>query len=101
MNTRFEWDPVKASINVRKHGISFDIALRVFADPLALTNLVGIEGGEERWQTIGVVEDYLLLLVAHTTREEDEDGQLAEIIRIVSARTADRKERQRYEQEIR
>lgn len=101
MNARFEWDPVKASINVRKHGISFDIALRVFADPLALTNLVGIEGGEERWQTIGVVEDYLLLLVAHTTREEEEDGQLTEIIRIVSARTADPKERQRYEQEIR
>jgi uncharacterized protein len=75
MNTRFEWDPVKASINVRKHGISFDIALRVFADPLALANLVGIEGGEERWQTIGVVEDYLLLLVAHTTREEEEDGR--------------------------
>jgi uncharacterized DUF497 family protein len=33
MMTRFEWDPAKAVINLRKHAISFDIAVRVFADP--------------------------------------------------------------------
>jgi uncharacterized protein len=37
MSTRFEWDLAKAAINLRKHAISFDIALRVFADPFALT----------------------------------------------------------------
>jgi uncharacterized protein len=98
---RFEWDAAKAAINLRKHAISFDIAMRVFADPFALTEEVRIEGGEQRWQTLGIVEGYLLLLVAHTTRDDNEDGQAIEIIRIISARAADQKERQRCEQEIR
>jgi len=101
MLTRFEWDSVKATSNLRKHGVSFETALRVFADPFALTARDRDEGGERRWQTLGVVEGHLLLLVAHTVREETEDGQSIEVIRIISARAADRKERQRYEQEIR
>ena len=101
MITRFEWDPAKAAINLRKHAISFDIAVRVFADPFTLTEQVRIEGGEQRWQTLGIVDGYLLLVVAHTIRDEEEDGQPIEIIRIISARAADRKERRRYEQEIR
>jgi uncharacterized DUF497 family protein len=101
MLMRFEWDPVKAAINLRKHGISFDVAIRVFADPFALTDQGRIEGGKQRWQTLGIVEGQLLVLVAHTVRDDDEDGQLIEIIRIVSARAADRKERRRYEQETR
>ncbi len=101
MATRFEWDPAKAAVNLRKHGISFDVAVRVFADPFALTEQVRIEGGELRWQTLGVVEEYLLLLVAHTIRDEDEDDQTIEVIRIISARAAERKERRRYEQENR
>ncbi len=101
MRTRFEWDPAKAAGNLRKHGVSFDTAIRAFADPFALTEQDRIEGGEQRWQTLGLVEGYFLLLVAHTIREENENGQPIEIIRIVSARAADRKERRRYEQEIR
>ena len=101
MSTRFEWDLAKAAINLCKHAISFDIALRVFADPFALTEQVRIEGGEQRWQTLGIVEGHLLLVVAHTVRDDEEDGQPIEIIRIISARAADRKERRRYEQEIR
>lgn len=54
-----------------------------------------IENGEQRWQTLGVVEGYLLLLVAHTVRD-DEDG--TECVRIISARRAEPKERKRYEQ---
>ena len=54
-----------------------------------------IEGGEYRWQTLGRVGDITLLLVAHTL-EEDPDGE--EVIRIISARRADPKERKRYEQ---
>jgi uncharacterized DUF497 family protein len=101
MATRFEWDPAKAAINLRKHAISFDIALRVFADPFALTEQVRVERDEQRWQTLGTVAGHLLVLVAHTIRDEEEDDQPIEVIRIISARRADRKERQRYEQESR
>ena len=101
MMTRFEWDPAKAAANLRKHAISFDIAMRVFADPFALSNQTGIAGGERRWRTLGVVKGYLLLLVAHTTREKIEGGQPVEVFPIISARAADRKERKRYEQESR
>lgn len=101
MKIRFEWDPVKADSNRRKHGVSFETALRIFADPFALTEQDRIEGGEQRWQTLGMVEGYFLLLVAHTIGSEDEDGQAVEVIRIISARRANRTERRRYEQENR
>ena len=99
MATRFEWDPVKAAADLRKHGVSFEIAMRAFADPFALTEQDRIEGGEARWRTLGMVEGRVLLLVAHTFR--DEDGEAIEVIRIISARAADRTERRRYEQETR
>jgi uncharacterized DUF497 family protein len=101
MKTRFEWDPAKAASNRRKHGVSFEIAIRAFADPFALTEQDRIEDGEQRWQTLGFVEGYLLLLVAHTLSDQDADGQPIEIIRIISARAADRRERRRYEHENR
>ena len=94
---RFEWDPAKAASNLRKHGISFEIAARVFGDPLGWTEQDRIEGSEYRWQTIGMVDGTLLLIVAHTDFE-DEDG---EVIRILSARRANPRERRRYEQENR
>ena len=97
---RFEWDPVKAAANLRKHAISFDVAVRAFADPFALTDRVHIESGEQRWQTLGIVEGHLLLLVVHTTRDEENEEPI-EVIRIISARAADQKERRRYEQETR
>jgi len=78
-----------------KHGVSFQTAARVFTDPHALVELDRIENGEERWQTIGVVEGVLMLMVAHIVREQDD----IEIIRIISARRANRRERRRYEEE--
>lgn len=75
--------------------MSFEIAARVFADPFAMTQQDRVEGGEYRWQTLGRVEGHLLLLVAHTVRD-DADG--IELIRIISARRAEPKERKRYEQ---
>ncbi len=90
----FEWDEAKAKANERKHGVRFDIAIRVFADPYALTEQDRIEGGELRWQTIGAVGGFVLLMVAHTVRDEGED----EIIRIISARKAVRKECKRYDE---
>jgi uncharacterized DUF497 family protein len=98
MQIRFEWDNTKAASNLHKHGVSFEDAIAAFADPFAMMTQDRIEGGEQRWQTLGMVGGYLVLLVAHTVGEED-DG--IEIIRIISARAADRKERKRYENQNR
>ena len=94
MAVRFEWDPVKAAANQRKHRVSFEIAVRAFADPFALTEQDRIEGGEYRWQTLGVADGVLLLLVAHTIRDEAN----VEVIRIISARPATRPERRKYDE---
>ena len=83
---RFTWDPAKAAANLRKHGIAFEDAVAVFADPLRLTRQDRIEGGEYRWRTIGRVNDATFLLVAHTFR----DGEQNTVVRIISARRADR-----------
>ena len=99
MKARFEWDVAKAASNRRKHRISFDTAALAFDDPLALVEQDRIEHGEERWQTIGKVEGRLLLLVAHTVRDDEEEDQPVEIIRIISAREATPGERRRYEQQ--
>ena len=61
-----------------------------------MVNQDRIEKGERRWQTLGLVDGYLLLLVAHTVRD-DVDG--TEVIRIISARRAEPKEMKHYEQE--
>ena len=98
---RFEWDEAKNISNRRKHGVSFEEACHVFFDPLFVSVLDRIEGGEERWRTYGEVEGLLLLLVAHTVREDDCHETTVEVIRIISARRATRKERQRYEEENR
>ncbi len=66
----------------------------VFADPYALVEQDRIESGEFRWQTLGPAAGIVLLLVAHTVRNEERD----EIIRIISARRVDRKERLRYDE---
>jgi uncharacterized DUF497 family protein len=95
VKTRFEWDPTKAASNLLKHEVSFWTAARVFTDPYALVELDRVENGEERWQAIGVVEGVLMLVVAHTVREQDD----VEVIRIISARLANRRERRRYEKE--
>jgi uncharacterized DUF497 family protein len=97
-NIRFEWDEAKNRSNQRKHGVSFEIATRVFADPFALTEQDRIEGGEMRWQTIGTVGGFTLLVVAHTVGDQDEAGRPIEVVRIISARPAIRRERRRYEE---
>ena len=91
---RFEWDALKARANLRKHGISFETGQLVFADPFHVSDLDRIVDGEERWQTLGVVGQTALVLVAHTWREADG----TEVVRIISARFAEKHERKRYEQ---
>jgi len=92
---RFEWDPVKARTNQRKHGVTFEDAMHVFDDPCALFEQDRAdEGGEPRWQALGLAGGVILLLVAHTVREQGQD----DVIRLISARRATRKERNRYDE---
>jgi uncharacterized DUF497 family protein len=90
---RFEWDEKKNAINLRKHGITFDTAVVIFDDPQQLLIPDRVVGGEQRWHTIGSADGVLLLLVVHTL--ENEDGE--EVVRLISARRAERRERRRYE----
>lgn len=101
MITRFEWDSAKSASNLRKHRIGFETATHAFSDPLALTEFDRVEGGEPRWRTFGHVGGHLIVVVIHTPREAVEQGRTIEVIRIISARKADRTERRRYEQENR
>ena len=95
----FEWDPAKNLSNQRKHRVSFEEAAQVFRDPLFLSWKDRVQDGEERWQACGEVEGLSMLIVAHTIREEVEDGTVIEVVRIFSARRAEPKERRRYEAE--
>lgn len=93
---RFEWSENKNQTNIRKHGVSFELAQLVFDDPLAVTqrDLVH-EGEEERFLTLGAVGPGAVLLVVHLSFEESE----AELVtRIISARAASARERRSYEE---
>ena len=86
---RFVWDSEKASSNARKHGVTFEVACQVFFDPFV--RMIDASPDEEgRDAAIGFAEDWSLLFVVHTWREED-------TFRIVSARAATTQERRWYE----
>ena len=87
------WDNNKNAINKAKHGISFDTAKLVFNDPFHISIQDRHENGEERWQTLGLINNQVVLLVAHTVYEENN----TDVIRIISARKATKQERSRYE----
>ncbi|MDN8601083.1 BrnT family toxin [Citrobacter sp. S2-9] len=93
MLMEYEWDANKARSNQIKHGIRFEDAVLVFDDPRHLARQDRIENGERRWQTLGLVHGIIVILVAHTVRFESG----CEVMRIISARKADSKERNRYE----
>jgi uncharacterized protein len=97
IDRRISWDEAKSRTNKQKHGIAFELASKVFLDPLHQSVQDRIVGGEQRWQTTGEVDGVKLLLVAHTMVEEGPEQALVEVIRIISARRADRSERKRYE----
>ena len=96
----FEWDEAKNLANQRKHGVSFQQASLVFRDPQRVLVAERVVDGEQRWQTTGIVRKpsggILLLLVAHTVREEVEPGVFVEVVRIISARKATSMERRSY-----
>jgi len=87
----FEWDPVKAEANVRKHGVTFDEASTVFGDPLNL--LISDPDhslDEERYLLLGMSNRRRLLIVAFAERPPR--------TRLISARRATREERRQYEE---
>lgn len=87
----FEWDALKAALNLRKHRVSFEDAARVFLDPNRIETYDGRDAyGENRWKTVGMVEPALLVVV-YTVRGDEGD-----IIRLISARKADAHERRQY-----
>jgi uncharacterized DUF497 family protein len=90
-NMQFEWDTEKAKINLQIHRIDFETAARVFLDPDKLEQYDGSHADEEdRWKVIGMVHPAILIVV-YTER-----GKRGEIIRIISARKANERERQAY-----
>lgn len=87
----FEWDPVKAQRNIRKHGVSFHEAATVFCDPLATTyDDPDHSIPERRFITIGQSAAGRIVIVAHADRRLT--------IRIISARKATPGERENYEE---
>jgi uncharacterized DUF497 family protein len=89
----FEWDGRKASANRAKHGVSFEEAVTVFADPNALDGLdLRHSETERRLLRLGRAVTGRVLIVAYTLRRRG-DG---ESIRIISARRASSKERAAY-----
>ena len=91
MPLRFAWDARKAATNLRKHGISFGEAATAFGDPLSVTIPDPDHSDDEyRFLLIGRSARQHLVVVAHVER--------GDVIRIISARAASRRERSAYEE---
>lgn len=90
--TKFEWDPDKAKLNIRKHRVSFEEAKTVFLlDELSATTADPDHSDREnRFITLGLSTKGRLLTICHTER--------GEFIRIISARPVTRQEREIYEE---
>ena len=91
MAYRFEWDERKNKLNQKNHGIRFEDAQTVFFDDQALL----IEdpdhsAKEDRFLMLGISSSLRLMVVCHCYREK---GQ---VIRIISARKAIKRERSQY-----
>ena len=91
---KFEWNPAKARANLAKHGVPFELAQRVWDDPLHRILPDRFEEGEQRWHAIGIVGPVALLLVVHSYP----GAELENRVRIIGARKATRLERKLYEE---
>ncbi len=89
----YEWDAAKNVANQIKHGISFEEARLIFEGDV----LTGVDNrrdyGEIRYTSIGAIERVIVIVVIHTLR--------GDVTRIISARLANRKERQKYHDYLR
>ena len=84
------WDPENAKVNLKKHGVRFSDAETVLFDPNALTRVDMESEGERRFVTVGMDALSRILIVVYTYRGED--------IRLISARSATKRERMQYEE---
>ena len=92
MQFQFEWDDAKAQANLARHGVGFPEARAVFGDPLSMTmEDEDHSHSEQRLVTIGMSSRFRLLVVVHAER--------AGLVRIISARKANRREHPQYEGE--
>jgi uncharacterized DUF497 family protein len=86
---RFIWDENKNKENLKRHGIDFNTAIFVFKDPNYVKIFDEIHSiNEDRWNIIGIVNDVVLFVVETEITDN--------IIRIISARKANRNEREKY-----
>jgi uncharacterized protein len=92
---KFQWDPNKAKLNLHKHGVSFEEAVTVFKDPLALIfDDEEHSEDEHREIIIGISALTRLLLVCFVEKHKD-------VIRIFTARPATNQEKKDYEENAR
>ena len=88
---KFEWDERKSKTNIRKHKVSFETACEAFFDPFLRVVNAGIVEGEPREAIIGMTENWRLFYIVYIEGDD--------VIRIVSARTAEKQERKIYEEQ--
>ena len=88
-NVAFEWDSQKATANLRKHKVTFELACESFFDPFICYLDDEIVGSELRERVVGLTTTWLLLYIVYVMRDD--------IIRIVSARLVTNAEREIYE----
>ena len=89
----FEWDPRKAQANAAKHDVTFDEAVTVFLDDLALDGPdLQHSSSEARFRRLGASAEGRVLMVIYTVRRTGH----VETIRLISARRASRRERAAY-----
>ena len=87
----FEWDEAKNRLNAKKHGVPFDEAKTVFLDENAIRFFdPDHSGDEERFIMLGISFNLRMLVVCHCFRESES------VIRIISARKADKREAGTY-----
>ena len=90
----FEWDPKKAKINISKHKISFELASKLFFDPMMLSIFDESHSEyEDRWISLGIAKNGSLLVIHHSFDQTDEN---CVSIRIISSRKATKKEQEQY-----
>lgn len=88
-NILFEWDSQKAAVNLRKHDVSFELACETFFDPFVCYLDDEIVGSELRERIVGLTTNWILLYVVYVMCDDR--------IRIVSARSVTKTEREIYE----
>ncbi|HCX31490.1 MAG TPA: hypothetical protein DHU55_17230 [Blastocatellia bacterium] len=92
---QFEWEPRKAATNLRKHRVSFAEAKTVFLDEEALLlPCLLYTSNEDRFMILGISARLRILVVCHCYRQTED------IIRIISARKANRTERSQYSERV-